>query len=96
MALHLISKRTFRKVALRACALAMLVPGMGLFIRVPGSPDDSARRNGQLRGGQAGLNRVPAYHSCRKITAALIPEELLSISVHMVGAETRVVEGGAC
>ena len=42
------------------------------------------------------MNRVRTLAFVSPITAALIPEELLSISVRMVGAENRVVDCRGC
>jgi hypothetical protein len=66
---------------------------VGSFVRVPGRIGPAT---GPLTVGLARLNRVRAYHSCRKITAALIPEELLSIGERMIGAETECSSAAAC
>jgi hypothetical protein len=50
-----------------------------------GSPNKSARSYGQLTGGQAELNHVPTIAFVSLIAAALIAEELLDISVGMIG-----------
>jgi hypothetical protein len=59
---------------------------VGTFVRVTrriGSANRSVNKQ------TTGLNRV---RSSRRITDALIPEELLSIRVRMIGADNRVIE----
>ncbi len=52
-----------------------------------GSPNESTRPAGKLTSGQTELNRVRAIaFVSQKIADALIPEELLKISVRMIGA----------
>jgi hypothetical protein len=65
---------------------------VGLFIRVPEGIGSAHRPvNRRTNGAES---RASGSTSCRKVTAALIPEELLSISVPMIGADNRAVERG--
>ena len=62
----------------------LLTTGWACSVRVP---NESTRPAGKLTSGQTELNRVRAIaFVSQKIADALIPEELLKISVRMIGA----------